>query len=259
MLELETYKAALDRYREYPILAAWVGGSHSHGLADEYSDLDLRLIIQPSREDILLGEADWTRSGHEPDITVMTPLAVLKRLLAGAPNLLEALTLPESCILSDAGLLGELSRLSAGLTTYRTVDGALGNARSNLHQLESGRRFEERKRRKLMAETLRLLYSVDYVTGHEERGWPVQVSGYVPELRKIKAEGTTLEALHDLLDQTTGNTARHARPELSGYIRQEATSMIVNLHAGVVEGRTFGTGMDTVKQGLEEFAKEKRQ
>lgn len=258
MLELEAYKNTLDRYGEYPVLAAWVGGSHSHGLADEHSDLDLRLIIQPSREDVLLGEADWTRSGHEPDVTVMTPLAVLKRLLAGAPNLLEALTLPKSCILWDTGLLGDLSRIAAGLTTCRTVDGALGNARSNLHQLESGRDFEERKRRKLMAETLRLLYSVDYVTGHEERGWPARVDEHVPELRKVKAEGTTLDVLHKHLDRTTTNTAEHARHDLSGYIKQEATSMIVNLHAGVVECRTFGTGMDAVEQGLEEFAKEKK-
>ena len=257
MLELETYKNALDRYGEYSILAAWVGGSHSHGLADEHSDLDLRLIIQPPREDILLGEADWTRSGHEPDVTVMTPLAVLKRLLAGAPNLLEALTLPKSCILWDTGLLGDLSSIAAGLTTCRTVDGALGNARSNLHQLESGRSFEARKRRKLTAETLRLLYSVDYVTGHEERGWPARVVEHVPELRKVKAEGTTLDNLHDHLDRTTENAKQHTRHDLSGYIRQEATSMIVNLHAGIVEGRTFGTGMGTVEQGLEEFAKEK--
>ncbi|PWG62079.1 nucleotidyltransferase domain-containing protein [Bifidobacterium callitrichidarum] len=145
-MNLTDFENRLTDYGGWPVLAAWVGGSYAHGLADKHSDIDLRLIAAPTRAEILLGRADWIQSTHEPDVTVMTPLAFLNQVLNGAPNILETLALPDECLLVDESLVDQFMPLASSLTVRRTVEGALGNARANLRQLERRTDLSERKR-----------------------------------------------------------------------------------------------------------------
>ena len=119
---MNRFEQALAPHMARRVLAAWVGGSHAHGLARPDSDIDLRIVIAPDPEDILLDRADATIGLHDPDITIMTPVAFLKGVAKGSPNMLEALSLPDGCLLLDAGLPDGLKPLAAGLATRRTVD-----------------------------------------------------------------------------------------------------------------------------------------
>lgn len=60
---MNRFEQALTPYMARRVLAAWVGGSHAHGLARPDSDIDLRIVIAPNPEDILLGSRGTRRSG----------------------------------------------------------------------------------------------------------------------------------------------------------------------------------------------------
>lgn len=165
MTDLDQYRAALAPYAGMRVLAAWVAGSHAHGVADKDSDIDLKIVVAPNRRGILLNRADWTIALHDPDITVTTPAAFLKQLLKGTPNALEALTIPIGCDLVDRRFLTRLAMFAPSLATRMTVDAALGNAKANMHMLERRADLDERRTRKITAETMRLLSNAVIVAG----------------------------------------------------------------------------------------------
>lgn len=254
-MNINIYEKRLSDYGGWPVLAAWVGGSYAHGVADSQSDIDLRLVIASTRSDILLGRADWTKSAHEPDVTVMTPLAFLNRLLSGAPNAIEVLSTPEECILVDEDLLSRFRPLASSLTVRKTVEGALGNARANLHLLNRRTDFSVRKRNKVLAETLRLIRTVEYVTGGPNaRGWMAQVPGLIPTLREVREKGIQIEAIRELLADVENKVTEKPLPVLSEKTRNEATRIVLDLYSDIVGGAYPGLGNQQVMLKLAAFA-----
>lgn len=249
---MNRFEQALTPYMDRRVLAAWVGGSHAHGLARPDSDIDLRIVIAPDPEDILLDRADATIGLHDPDITIMTPVAFLKGVSKGSPNMLEALSLPDGCLLLDAGLPDSLKPLAAGLASRRTVDMALGNVASNLHLLE--RDMDARRRRKMQAESMRLMLAAGLVCADPSTPWPCRLpDDDLAELRRIRAHGMDGDELARQLPAMREYAAAHRRPASNTKTVREAEHVTANLLKGVILGTTATFPMEGVPAMLETF------
>ena len=225
-------------------VAAWVGGSHAHGLADAASDIDLHAVILPGRSAVLLGEDMGTRAFHEPDLKITTPLALMRQLAKGMPNALEWLAVPSDCDLTADGPLRHWARYARALTCPATLRAAMGNAGANLRQLDApSTSWNGRKMRKVQAETMRLLHCVRHALDGET--WPCRLpSDETLTLREIRREGCDVEALRreyndlahpvDLLGSTDRSDTIDARRQL----RQD----LLDLYAGVVTADDGGAG-----------------
>lgn len=250
---MDDFESALEPYGDTRALAAWVGGSHAHGLAGPGSDIDLRIVIAPDPADILLDRADATIGLHDPDISIMTPVAFLKGLAKGSPNTLEALSPPDGCLLLDAGLLDGLKPLAAGLATRRTVDMALGNAASNLHLLE--RDMDARRRRKLQAETMRLLLSVGAVCSDPGAVWPCRLpDDDLAELRAIRERGMDGEELARQLPAMREYADAHRRPASNLKAVRGAEAITAGIMRDIILGTTASFPMDGVLSAVRMFA-----
>lgn len=154
------YRRALAPYAHTRILAAWAAGSRLHGIMDAHSDLDLKILTASTRDDILLGRTGRIISLHDPDITLLDPIALHHGVVKGSPNMLEWLDMPDDSLLADTGVFATLRRARphpAGLPTLRMLD---GNIHANLHRL-TGKPPAGRRLWKLQAETLRLAWAAD--------------------------------------------------------------------------------------------------
>lgn len=250
---MDDFESALEPYGDTRALAAWVGGSHAHGLAGPGSDIDMRIVIAPDPADILLDRADATIGLHDPDISIMTPVAFLKGLAKGSPNMLEALALPAGCLLLDSGLLDGLKPLAAGLATRRTVDMALGNAASNLHLLE--RDMDARRRRKMQAESMRLLLAAGLACADPAAPWPCRLpDDDLTELRRIREHGMDGEELARQLPAMREYAAAHRRPASNTKAVREAERMVANPLKGIILGTTASFPMDGVLSAVRMFA-----
>lgn len=251
---MNRFEQALTPYMDRRVLAAWVGGSHAHGLARPDSDIDLRIVIAPDPEDILLDRADATIGLHDPDITIMTPVAFLKGVSKGSPNMLEVLSLPDDCLLLDAGLLHMLAPLAGRLTSRNTIDMALGNVKGNLHLLARDG-LDERKRRKLQGETMRLLASIGHVTvGRDtDAPWPCRLDDDLDDLRRIREHGMDdAELAAQLPDMGEYVKGRRLRTPDRKAIR-EAERLVSGLMKGLVNGTTATFPMEGVIAAFETY------
>lgn len=248
MTPADTLAAALLEVTDRPLLAVWVAGSHAHGLADPLSDVDLRAVAAPSADDILMGEARWTRSAAGADVTVMTPLSFHDAMAKGSHTQLEALTLPDDCLISDAGgLLAAFRPLAGELTTRATVDSALGNARSNLHLLARRGDWDERRIRKTQAETLRLLAAAGIVSagGRTRVPWPCRLDpDDLEALMQVRREGMDPAELERQLPVVAEYAAAHRPPNLSKRTRARARDSALRIQRTVLDGsaRTVTAG-----------------
>lgn len=253
MTDITPYATSLKPWEKRSILAAWVGGSHSHGLALPDSDIDLRVITAPTANEILLGKADRTTALHNPDITVMTPQAFVNMLIKGAPNALEALALPSDCILTGRDFLNGYAAHAAQLTTRATIDGALGNARANIHRLNRNAGLDDRSRRKLACTTLRLLGTVQDVQ-RSGGAWSTRSDLMPPEqLLAVKDGAAPIPNLDSIYRQTESAAQLHPRPQLAPEIREQCVGMLLALHRRIVAGKPVGAGMAAVTDSLSRF------
>lgn len=252
MSDIEDYKERLASFKEQRILSAWVGGSHAHGLSDTGSDVDLRVILTPEPEEIMLGEASWNRSLHEPDVAVMTPIACMHALLKGAPNMLESLTLPVDCLLLDSGLLRSLSPYAKKLVTCNTLKAATGNARANIRALERRTDLSERKRNKMMAETERLLLSAQRVRAGGV-AWPCRLDDDdIQTLRQIRETGVPVEHLNDSLRLTVDAVTPPLLP-LDVLPRRQTEESIIDLHHRILSSDMESFSMNDLFDALSRF------
>lgn len=252
MSDIEDYKERLAPFAGRRVLSAWVGGSHAHGLSDAGSDMDLRVILMPESREIMLGEASWNRSLHEPDVAVLTPLAYMHALLKGAPNMLESLTLPVGCLLLDSGLLRSLSPYAKKLVTCNTLKAATGNAKANIHALERRTDLSERKRNKMMAETERLLLSAQRVQAGGA-AWPCRLDDDdIQTLRRIRETGVSVEHLNDSL-RLTVDAVTPPLPPLDVVPRRQVEESIIDLHHRTLSSDMESFSMDDLFDTLSRF------
>lgn len=252
MSDIEDYKERLASFKEQRILSAWVGGSHAHGLSDTGSDVDLHVILTPEPEEIMLGEASWNHSLHEPDVAVMTPIAYMHALLRGAPNMLESLTLPVDCLLLDSGLLRSLSPYAKKLVTCNTLKAATGNARANIRALERRTDLSERKRNKMMAETERLLLSAQRVRAGGV-AWPCRLDDDdIQTLRQIRETGVPVEHLNDSL-RLTVDAVTPPLPPLDVLPRRQTKESIIDLHHRILSSDMESFSMNDLFDALSRF------
>lgn len=247
MSDIEDYKERLAPFAGRRVLSAWVGGSHAHGLSDAGSDMDLRVILMPESREIMLGEASWNRSLHEPDVAVMTPIAYMHALLKGAPNMLESLTLPVGCLLLDSGLLRSLSPFAGKLATCNTIKAATGNARANIRALERRTDLSERKRNKMMAETERLLLSAQRVQAGGA-AWPCRLNDDdIQTLRRIRETGVS-DSLRLTVDAVTPPL-----PPLDVVPRRQVEESIIDLHHRILSSDMESFSVDDLVDALSRF------
>lgn len=157
---VDAYRQALQPYQHMRVLAAWTAGSRLHGLADEHSDIDVIILTAPTVDDILLGHVGRPVSLHDPDITLLDPIALHHGVVKGSPNMLEWLDAPDDSLLMDtdaAATLRAARPTPAGMGTLRMLD---GNIRANLHRLDKNPP-EGRRLWRLRAETLRLAWTAN--------------------------------------------------------------------------------------------------
>ena len=182
----------------------------------------------------------------------MTPVAFLKGVAKGSPNMLEALSLPDGCLLLDAGLPDSLKPLAAGLASRRTVDMALGNVASNLHLLE--RDMDARRRRKMQAESMRLMLAAGLVCADPSTPWPCRLpDDDLAELRRIRAHGMDGDELARQLPAMREYAAAHRRPASNTKTVRESEHVTANLLKGVILGTTATFPMEGVPAMLETF------
>ncbi|MBT1162805.1 nucleotidyltransferase domain-containing protein [Bifidobacterium sp. SO1] len=251
-IDIESYRRQLEPFADLDVVSAWVAGSHMHGLADDRSDVDVKLIVAPDASDILLQKSDWVRSFHSPDVTVMTPIPFMGQLLKGSPNTVEALTADPMLVLVDHGLLTAFRPIASRLVTGATVDMALGNARANMHMLDRRTDLDDRRRRKLVAETMRLLQNVEQtcMTGG---AWPAMIPANLRMLRGIRDGGITVPGLGREYERVAALSAARWPAPLNGETRETVESVFVDLIRRIVEGCQESTPIDELVGLLDEW------
>ncbi|MBT1162124.1 nucleotidyltransferase domain-containing protein [Bifidobacterium sp. SO1] len=248
-IDIESYRRQLEPFADLGVLSAWVAGSHMHGLADSQSDVDLKVIVAPTASDILLQKADWVRPLHSPDVTVMTPIPFMRQLVKGSPVTLETLTVSPTMILTDHGLLTALRAYAGLLTTSRTLDMALRNARANMHILDRRSDLSDRKRRKMVAETLRLFAGIDAI--REGGAWPACLPFHESLLRGVRDGSIQIDrnGLDDLYGEAERTVERLGVIEYSNETREQVEALFADLMRRIVDSRQETTPI-TVLSGL---------
>jgi len=177
-------------------------GSHAFGLANEQSDLDERGVflppaewqwsLQPLPEQIefkrtAAGEIIHHNSTDEADDVCWFEIAKFVRLaLKANPNILEALYVPEHCVLSCDAIGRKLRDLRGAFLSryiYQTYSGyVLSQFKKMKGRMERGFEYKAKHAMHL----IRLLYSgIEAMRGH---GILVDVGEYRAELLRIKQE-----------------------------------------------------------------------
>lgn len=214
------------------VLAVLVRGSYAHGCATSNSDVDLLAIVLPTDQQILLGETGQIVSLHEPDVTIMNPLAYARQLAKGAPNIVETLTIPSDCVLVDSPWLEGLRAhafLSVSKGMLRMV---CGNVRANLHRLDAI--SDVRRQRKLSGETWRLIMSAD--TTLDTGVWPARLDEpRLRILRMIRCNGCDPRMLHGMSKRLRERVEASGLPEGNG-IGGLALDSTVELYRRIIQG-----------------------
>lgn len=232
MIDINQYVQVFHDACPNGTLAVLVRGSYAHGCATSDSDVDLLAIVPPTSQQILLGETGQIVSLHEPDVTIMSPLAYARLLAKGAPNIVETLTIPSDCVLVDSPWLEGLRAhafLSVSKGMLRMV---CGNVRANLHRLDAI--SDARRQRKLLGETWRLIVSAN--TTLDTGVWPARLGELrLRTLRSIRCDGCDPRMLHDMSDRL------HERVEASDLLEKNgigglALDSTVHLYRRIVQG-----------------------
>lgn len=250
----------LTPYATQGFAASLIAGSHMHGLATASSDIDLAIIRYPTPRDILFGNADTTLSHHAPDIKIMTPLRFTRLILKGVPIALEALQTPKDCRLFGFDDATPGGRWMLGICGYAplltgpdTIRMALGNMRANLGTVES-KPMDEAKRWKLLAETLRLAWSVDHVFDHGG-AWPARLdANHLLCLRQVRAHGCDHGKVVEEVNRVGHRFDLKPPSPVPTAVRSHVLDLTENLHRRIVdEGIWFPDGVEAIRAALEGF------
>lgn len=104
LLEVEKNKFAelipqLEKERNIQVLLAFVRGSHMYGTATEKSDVDITFVYQQPTRDILRGDYKEQITVGGNDVVGYEIERFLRLLGQNNPNILEALDIPEDCLI----------------------------------------------------------------------------------------------------------------------------------------------------------------
>lgn len=155
-------------------MLAIMSGSLSHGLIDDKSDTDMRIVSYASMRTLLTQDRTMDKPIHDAsiDATLIQLNAFIDRLLKGGQIALETIGVPSSCVLYADDNASELMRNQYRFITQRTLFActhtALSNIEHHAHQEAKDDSADERnhairKCGKAMAESLRLLYTAEHL------------------------------------------------------------------------------------------------
>ena len=139
------------------IMLSWLAGSTMHGLRDENSDVDTRMIQYDDMESLLLQKKTDISHDAEHDISIISFKIFIGLLLKGAPNMLEGLLAQDECLLAHDDIADSLRAHSDKFMTYRTIMSLLGMARSNIRMMSLPQNDNITKIAKMQCETIREL------------------------------------------------------------------------------------------------------
>lgn len=174
------------------VLTAWVGGSHAHGLATADSDIDVRVIVMPTREQILLNSASMLEENKSHDVLSMMPINFYEGLIGGNFNLLEAFSINSKYVLLDDFFLSNIKYGSTpeSLLTKKALSFALDNARKVLKKLRNNHSLSVVRANKFSGEVLRLLTNIEVAL--ENGYWPTVNYVNLDEVASVRSEGISI-------------------------------------------------------------------
>lgn len=151
-----------------------MSGSLSHGLIDDKSDTDMRIVSYASMRTLLTQDRTMDKPIHDAsiDATLIQLNAFIDRLLKGGQIALETIGVPSSCVLYADDNASELMRNQYRFITQRTLFActhtALSNIEHHAHKEAKDDSAGERNHAiricgKAMAESLRLLYTAEHL------------------------------------------------------------------------------------------------
>lgn len=212
LIDLTEYTRSLHDACPNGVLAVLVRGSYAHGCATSESDVDLLVITSPSDKQILLGETGQIVSLHDPDITVMSPLAYARLLVKGAPNMVETLMTPLDCVLAVSSWLTDLRAQAPLLLSKSLLRMVCGNVRANLHRVNTV--SDVRRQWKLLGESWRLIMTA--YAALDSGVWSALLDdAQVCVLRWIRRNGCDAHMLAEMLDRLCERVESSGLPEKS--------------------------------------------
>lgn len=90
-------------------MLTWIGGSFAHGLATGSSDLDMRTVMYATADTILLQHDEKPFHHPDYDLTLIPLQCFLAQLLKGGMTALEALNLPDACMITHDCMADDLT------------------------------------------------------------------------------------------------------------------------------------------------------
>lgn len=114
-------------------MLTWIGGSFAHGLATGSSDLDMRAVMYATADTILLQHDE--QPFHHPDYDlVLIPLkCFIAQLLKGGMTALEALNLPDACMITHDCMADDLTMHREMFLSKHLAHTCLKAAQSAIH------------------------------------------------------------------------------------------------------------------------------
>lgn len=119
----------IEDLHDIKILLAYVRGSHMYGTATEKSDVDITFVYQQPTEDILRGDYKEQITVGGNDIVGYEIERFLRLLSQNNPNILEALDIPEDCLIYKNGMIELKQEDWVSKLTEKTI---LGYAQSQV-------------------------------------------------------------------------------------------------------------------------------
>lgn len=114
-----------------------VHGSHLYGLDREGSDIDIKVIYLPSKQDLILGQAVKTYNKKNDDLNIEVEMKSLSSFLKSAgsadTNCIDLLHAPEEMILFESALWGEIKQHKRNLYA-KNMKGVVGYINTHTHK-----------------------------------------------------------------------------------------------------------------------------
>ena len=139
------------------IMMSWMSGSTLHGLRDEYSDIDSKIIGYETPENLLLQRTTDTYDDHTTDTTIMILGRFINLALNGAPNILEGLFAPDEFLIKHDRNADIIRHHAEWFLTGKSIDTMIRMSISIMRKLGKNHNLEYRKSCKLQCESMRLL------------------------------------------------------------------------------------------------------
>jgi predicted nucleotidyltransferase len=139
------------------IMMSWMSGSTLHGLRDEYSDIDSKIIGYETAENLLLQRTTDTYDDHTTDTTIMILDRFINLALNGAPNILEGLFAPDEFLIKHDKNADIIRSHAEWFLTRKSMDTMIRMSISIMRKLSKNHNLEYRKSCKFQCESIRLL------------------------------------------------------------------------------------------------------